>query len=83
MKEGQKVLVLGSNISSSIYEGNKNIDINVTKSNAGGLVLNLNGEALGIALFSDVTNFVSIKTINDVLGAGNSTKTDISSSKLQ
>jgi hypothetical protein len=65
MKTGQKVLVLGNSISSSIYEGNKNVDINVTKSNAGGLVLNLDGEALGIALFNDVTNFVSIKTIND------------------
>ncbi|MEK7471400.1 MAG: hypothetical protein AAB623_01985 [Patescibacteria group bacterium] len=67
MKIGQKVLVLGNSISSSIYEGNKNVDISVTKSNAGGLVLNLDGEALGIALFSDVTNFTSIKTINDVL----------------
>lgn len=65
MKIGQKVLVLGNSISSSIYEGNKNVDINVTKSNAGGLVLNLDGEALGIALLNEVANFVSIKTIND------------------
>ncbi len=65
MKIGQKILVFGNSISSSIYEGNKNVDINVTKSNAGGLVLNLDGEALGIALFNDTTNFASIKTIND------------------
>ena len=81
MKTGQKVLVLGNSISSSIYEGNKNVDINVAKSNAGGLVLNLDGEALGIALFNDVTNFVSIKTISDALVA--STKIDTTSSKLQ
>jgi S1-C subfamily serine protease len=81
MKIGQKVLVLGNSISSSIYEGNKNIDINVTKSNAGGLVLNLDGEALGIALLNDVTNFVSIKAISDALIAP--TKTDTNSSKLQ
>ena len=66
MKIGQKVLVLGNTISSSIFEGNKNVDINVLKSNAGGLVLNLDGEALGIVLFSDTTDFASIKTINDV-----------------
>ncbi len=67
MKVGQKILVLGSSISSSIFEGNKNVNINVTKSNAGGLVLNLDGEALGIALFSDMTSFASIKSINDAL----------------
>jgi len=63
MKIGQKILVLGNSISSSIFEGNKNVDINVTKSNAGGLVLNLDGEALGIALFSDTTDFASINDI--------------------
>jgi len=61
MKAGQKILFLGNSISSFIYEGNKNIDINITKSNAGGLVLNLDGEALGMALFNDTTNFISIK----------------------
>lgn len=65
MKIGQKILVLGNSISSSIFEGNKNVDISVTKSNAGGLVLNLDGEALGIALFSDSTNFASIDIINN------------------
>ena len=66
MKIGQKVLVLGSAISSLIFE-NKNINLNITKSNAGGLVLNLDGEALGIALFSDQTSFASIKNITDAL----------------
>ena len=67
MKVGQKIIVLGNSISSSIFEGNGNVNINVTKSNAGGLVLNLDGEALGIALFSDTADFVPIKTISDVL----------------
>src|SRR3989344_1174127 len=66
MKIGQKVLVLGSAISSLIFE-NKNINLNITKSNAGGLALNLDGEALGIALFSDQTSFASIKNITDAL----------------
>ena len=67
MKVGQKVLVLGNGISSFIFEGNKNIYINVTKSNAGGLVMNLDGEALGMALFSDTASFVSIKSISEAL----------------
>lgn len=84
MKMGQKVLVLGNNISSSIYEGDKNVNINVIKSNAGGLVLNLDGEALGIALLNNATNFASIKSIKDALAEmASATKADASSSKLQ
>ena len=67
MKIGQKVIVLGSTISSSIFEGNKNVNINVTKSNGGGLVLNLDGETLGIALSGDAATFASIKAITDAL----------------
>lgn len=67
MKIGQKVLVLGGSISSFIFEGNKNIYINVIKSNAGGLVINLDGEALGIALSGDSASFAPIKTITDAL----------------
>ncbi|MBU0999374.1 S1C family serine protease [Patescibacteria group bacterium] len=69
MKIGQKVLVLGNSISSFIFEGNKNLYINVAKSNAGSLVINLDGEALGIALFSDITSFASSKSISDALAA--------------
>ena len=69
MKIGQKVLVMGGSISSSIYEGNKNVDIPVVKSNAGALVLNLDGDAIGIALYNDTTNFASINTISDSLKA--------------
>ncbi len=67
MKIGQKIIVLGGTLSSSIYEGNNDINISVTKINAGGLVLNLDGEALGIVLSNEVTPFVSINTINDSL----------------
>jgi len=67
MKIGQKIIVLGNSISSFIFEGNKDINFNVTKSNAGGLVLDLDGNVLGMALFNDATNFVSIKSIIDAL----------------
>lgn len=67
MKIGQKIIVLGNSISSSIFEGNKNVNINVTKSNAGGLVLNLDGEALGIALLNDSADFAPISAINNSL----------------
>ena len=67
MKTGQKIIVLGNSISSFIFEGSKNIRINNTKLNAGGLVLNLDGEALGIVLSADETSFVPINFITDTL----------------
>jgi S1-C subfamily serine protease len=67
MKIGQKVLVFGSTISSSIFEGTKDIKISVTKSNGGGLVLNLDGEALGVALSGETISFASIDVINEAL----------------
>lgn len=66
MKTGQKVLILGNSISSFIFEGTS-ININVIRSNSGGLVLNLDGEVLGIALYDETTSFASIKTITDAL----------------
>ncbi|MFA5936670.1 MAG: S1C family serine protease [Candidatus Paceibacterota bacterium] len=69
MKIGQKILVLGNSISSFMFDGNKDIKINVTKSNAGGMVLNLDGEVLGIALSSDATSFASIDSITEALNA--------------
>lgn len=67
MKIGQKILVLGGSVSSSIFQGG-NIDVSVTnKSNAGALVLNLEGEALGITLLSDNASFVPISAINESL----------------
>lgn len=83
MKVGQKILVLGNSISSSIFEGNNDVNINVTKSNTGGLVLNLDGEVIGIALFSDTADFASIKSITEALAVITSVKVDSSSSKLQ
>jgi len=67
MKVGQKIILLGTTISSFIYEGNGNINLSVSKGDAGGLVLNLNGEALGMALTSDTTSFIPISAINDAL----------------
>lgn len=72
MKIGQKVLILGNGISSFIFEGlnaNESISPIVPKTGAGGLVLNLDGEVLGIALSSDTISFASIKIIKEALGA--------------
>lgn len=82
MKIGQKVLLLGNNISSSIFERNKNVNITVTKSNAGGLVLNLDGEALGIALSGDTANFASIGAIASALKLTLSPETTMSATPL-
>jgi hypothetical protein len=74
---------LGNTIASSIFEGlnaNKSIDLNVSKSNAGGLVLDLDGEALGIALSSDTTSFASIDNIKAALAGPTAVST---SSKVQ
>ena len=66
MKVGQKIIVVGDSISSSIFNGGA-ISISGAFSNAGGLVLNLDGDALGIALSGDAQNFASIKAIGDAL----------------
>lgn len=67
IKTGQKILVLGSSISSFIFDGNKDMKINVTKANAGGLVLDLDGEVLGIALSGDTVSFAPIDSIVEAL----------------
>jgi S1-C subfamily serine protease len=70
MKIGQQVLVLGGTVTSSIFEGlnaNKTIDLSVSKSNVGGLVLDLDGNAIGIALSDPTSSFASIKSIKDAL----------------
>ena len=69
MKAGQKIIVIGDAISSFIYDGNKDIQIAATKTNAGGLVLDLDGEALGIVLSGDASSFASIDQINMALKA--------------
>jgi len=66
MKIGQKVLVLGDTISSFIFD-RKDVRINITKSNRGALVLDLNGEVLGIALYGGTTSFASIDSIIEAL----------------
>src|SRR3989338_2048090 len=67
MKIGQKIIVMGNAISSFIFDGEKELKINVPKSSAGGLVVNLDGEALGIALSSETKPFTSIDVINESL----------------
>lgn len=67
MKVGQKIIVMGNTIASSIYEGDNNINAAVSKTNSGALVLDLDGNALGMAISSDTTPFISISTITDAL----------------
>jgi hypothetical protein len=69
MKEGQKILVLGNTISSFIFDGNKDMKISNAKSNGGALVLDLDGDVLGIALSGDTISFVSIDSISEALKA--------------
>lgn len=63
MKIGQKIIVFGDAISAFMFEGGSDMKIAVTKSNAGGMVLNLDGEILGMALLNDLQSFVSIDAI--------------------
>ena len=67
MKAGQKIIILGSEISSFIFDGSADLKINTTKANAGGLVLDLDGDALGMALSGDTSSFAPISTIEDAL----------------
>jgi hypothetical protein len=64
IKIGQKIIILGSTISSFIFDGSKEIKLNVIKSNAGGIVFDLDAGVIGIALSSEITSFVSMDAIN-------------------
>lgn len=75
MKIGQKIILLGSSINSFIFEGNKNIRMSVTKSNGGGMVLNLDGGVLGIALSGEDSSFASTDTIVEILKVVETAKT--------
>jgi len=66
IKIGQKILVLGNTINSFIFDGS-DIKTNITKSGGGALVLDLNGEVLGIALYGGDNSFASISLITDAL----------------
>ncbi len=69
LKIGQKIIILGNGISSFIFDGDKDLKISNAKQNGGGLVLNLEGEALGIVLSGDTTSFAPIDTINAAFAA--------------
>lgn len=68
MKIGQKVILLSKNISISIFEEN-NVNISVSRENAGGLVLNLDGEALGVAILGETADFASMGAIKEALAS--------------
>ena len=67
MKAGQKIIVLGNSVSSFIYDGSKDLRISGAKSNGGGLVLDLDGDVLGMVLSGDTASFISISAINSIL----------------
>lgn len=67
MKTGQEIIVLGNTISTSIFEGNTNISLNVGKDDAGSLVVNLDGDALGMAVSGDTASFVPMSAIVEAL----------------
>lgn len=70
MKIGQKILILGNAISSFVFEGkdeNENVNFFLTTKNAGSLVINLDGEALGMAVLNQQKSLIPIGTIIDSL----------------
>ncbi|MBI5139625.1 hypothetical protein HZA26_03380 [Candidatus Nomurabacteria bacterium] len=69
MKVGQKVLVLGNNISSFMFDGDKNIKISATLGNAGAMIINLEGEVLGLSLYNEQSSFASIDAIKTALAS--------------
>lgn len=75
MKAGQKVIVLGGSMSSFMYEGSGDLKLSGSKSNAGALILDLDGDMLGIAL-SGENSFASISSI---MGSLNPKTTDTAS----
>lgn len=63
MKIGQKILVVGSTISTYVFDGNKDLKLSGTKGNAGSMVLNLDGDVIGISLYNENPSFVPMNTI--------------------
>lgn len=64
MKAGQKVLVFGNTLTSFIFDGNKDIRINVPKSSGGAVLLDLDGNVLGMALSGETDSFASANAIS-------------------
>ncbi len=69
IKAGQRLIVFGDTINSFIFDGTEAVKVNITKSLAGGMVLDLEGEVLGIALSGEGKSFVSANIIQESLTA--------------
>ncbi len=76
MKIGQKLLIIGSNVNSILFDGNKDIKLTVNRSNAGSEVIDLEGNVIGMALYSEAVSFVSINTILEELNQKSSDSKD-------
>lgn len=63
MKTGQKVLVFGSSLTSFIFDGDTAIKMSINPLDGGSVVLNLDGQALGIALSGTEKSFAPISAI--------------------
>jgi len=76
MKAGQSIIMVGNTVSSFLFDGSQDLKLNITKSNAGSMILNLNGDVIGIALYSDASSFASVDLIKEALAAKSTDTTD-------
>ncbi len=83
MKVGQKVILLGGSVSSFIYDGNKDMKLSVNKTSAGGMVLDLDGDLLGMTLFGDSSSFVGASDITASLNAKTGNSSPVGNVKTQ
>ena len=73
MKAGQKIIVLANSVNSFIYNGSGDLSMTVSKSNAGGEVMDLDGNVIGIALSGDTISFAPMSAINKALKSASTT----------
>lgn len=79
MKVGQKIIVVGSSISSFIFEGS---NISIARPSAGAMVLDLDGNVLGMALSGESASFVSIDAISKALKVSLNPETTMSATPV-
>lgn len=73
MKAGQKIISLGNEVSSFLYDGNPDISLASAKSNAGGMLIDLDGNVLGMVSADSQSNFIPIDKISAALNSAPAT----------